>query len=320
MKKTLNLFSQAAEDNSAIVFPNKIEEISILQTAIEMNPSDAKAHYYLGNLWYDKRQYDEAIACWEESIKINKNFATAYRNLAIAYYNKRNDKQKALQYLEKAFALDDTDARVFMELDQLYKLLNKPFKERLQLLEKYAHLVDQRDDLYIERITLYNNLKDYKTAKQLLAARPWSCATSSASTSRCAVSSVSASFRGHRSLRVFSRVRARATSHHLPASASKVEGPIRRVRQRSRLVYRRCSEGDCERERDDSVCRRARLAPRGARRQLGHLRRPLGRTARRQPESCRREALRRRRPTARHGERLRARLPIRVHRSIEKRW
>ena len=37
-----------------------------------MNPSDAKAHYYLGNLWYDKRQYDEAMACWEESIKINE--------------------------------------------------------------------------------------------------------------------------------------------------------------------------------------------------------------------------------------------------------
>ena len=27
-------FQQAAEDNSAIVFPNKIEEISVLQTAI----------------------------------------------------------------------------------------------------------------------------------------------------------------------------------------------------------------------------------------------------------------------------------------------
>ena len=174
--EALKYFQQAAEDNAAIVFPNKIEEIIILQAAIAMNSSDAKANYYLGNLWYDKRQYDEAITCWERSIQINQDFAGPYRNLAISYYNKRNDKQKALQFLETAFNLDDSDARVLMELDQLYKLLNKSFKERLQLLEKYTALVERRDDLCIERITLYNNLKDYTTAKNLLAIKhfhPW---------------------------------------------------------------------------------------------------------------------------------------------------
>lgn len=174
--EALRYYQEAADDNASIVFPNKIEEIIILQAAIANNPSDAKANYYLGNLWYDKRQYDEAIACWERSIEIDQNFATPYRNLAIAYYNKRNDKQKSLQYLEKAFALDDSDARVLMELDQLYKLSNKPFKERLQLLGQYAQLVEQRDDLYVERITLYNNLKEFTKAKQLLASRqfhPW---------------------------------------------------------------------------------------------------------------------------------------------------
>ncbi len=174
--EALKYYQEAADDNTSIVFPNKIEEINILQAAVKMNLSDANANYYLGNLWYDKRQYDEAIACWERSIKIDQNFATPYRNLAIAYYNKRNNKQQSLQYLEKAFAFDDSNARILMELDQLYKLSNKAFKKRLQLLEKYVHLVEQRDDLYIERITLYNNLKEYTKAKRFLAARhfhPW---------------------------------------------------------------------------------------------------------------------------------------------------
>ena len=164
------------QHNDSIVFPNKLEEINILRSAVAMNAEDYKAAYYLGNLWYDKRQYDEAIECWEQSIVINKNFATPYRNLAIAYYNKRNEKEKALQFLEKAFELDNSDARVLMELDQLYKILNKSFKERLQLLEKYEQLVEQRDDLYTERITLYNSLKNYSKAKGLLSKRqfhPW---------------------------------------------------------------------------------------------------------------------------------------------------
>lgn len=175
-EEALKYFEAAADNHTAIVFPNKIEEIIILQAAIAINPSDAKASYYLGNLWYDKRQYDEAIECWEKSIRLDDSFATPYRNLAIAYFNKRNDRQKALQYLEKAFELDDSDARVLMELDQLYKILNRPFEERLNLLENYEHLVEQRDDLYIERITLYNNLHQYNKSKELLAARqfhPW---------------------------------------------------------------------------------------------------------------------------------------------------
>src|SRR5690606_94009 len=42
-------------------FPNRIEEVAVLEMAIEHFPDDAKAHYYLGNFWYANRQYDEAI-------------------------------------------------------------------------------------------------------------------------------------------------------------------------------------------------------------------------------------------------------------------
>jgi tetratricopeptide (TPR) repeat protein len=174
--EALKYYKQAAKDTSSIVFPNKIEEIIILQAAIAMNPSDANANYYLGNLWYDKRQYDEAINCWEQAIDLNKNFATPYRNLAIAYYNKRNDKQKALQYLEKAFELDRSDARVLMELDQLHKTINTSPIQRLQFLEQHIDLVNSRDDLYLERITLLNEAGEYVEALPLILSRqfhPW---------------------------------------------------------------------------------------------------------------------------------------------------
>ncbi len=171
-----NLYRIAAAGDPDGCFPNKIEEVLILKKAIALNPSDARARYYLGNLWYDKRQYPEAIACWEEGIQLDTAFPTVYRNLALAYYNKLDKKAQAREFLEKAFALDPTDARVFMELDQLYKSIGRPFAERLALLEAHGPLVDIRDDLYLERITLYNNLGQYKKARQLLAAHifhPW---------------------------------------------------------------------------------------------------------------------------------------------------
>jgi len=94
----------------------------------------------------------------------------------LAYHNKVRNVEKAVKELEKAFSLDETDARVLMELDQLYKKINRPHKERLALLEKHLQLVEHRDDLYLERIELYNHLQQYSTAKDLIAARqfhPW---------------------------------------------------------------------------------------------------------------------------------------------------
>ncbi|HEY9196551.1 MAG TPA: tetratricopeptide repeat protein, partial [Mucilaginibacter sp.] len=161
---------------AGIYFPNKIEEVLILKNAIAINPIDAKAYYYLGNLWYDKRQYAEAVECWERSAALDKSFPTVHRNLSLAYYNKLNQQERALEEMEQAFALDATDARVLMELDQLYKISGRSFKERLELLDKYPDLVNERDDLYLERITLLNNLNQYKAALQLLASRkfhPW---------------------------------------------------------------------------------------------------------------------------------------------------
>lgn len=174
--KAKEFFDIASKLSADYVFPNKLEEINILTAAIKLSAHNAKAYYYLGNLWYDKRQYDEAIVCWEKAIALDDTFATPFRNLSLAYFNKRNDKEKSLQYLEKAFLLDETDARVLMELDQLYKMLGKPYQQRLTLLEKHLALTESRDDLYLERITLYNNLEDFEKSRALLAQRkfhPW---------------------------------------------------------------------------------------------------------------------------------------------------
>lgn len=169
-------FQEGAALSPDFVFPNRIEEMLVLQTAVTQNPEDYKAWYYLGNFWYDKREYNDAVRCWEKSVELDDTFPTGHRNLALAYYNKLNDSSKALQSLEKAFANDRSDARVLMELDQLHKKLNKNHSERLQFLEQYLELVQLRDDLYLERITLYNQLGDFKTAKDLIASyrfHPW---------------------------------------------------------------------------------------------------------------------------------------------------
>jgi len=175
-ERAFSFFEMASRFNSDYCFPHRIEDVLVLQNATEKNPADAKAPYYLGNLWYDKRQYNEAIECWERSKAIDKTFPTVHRNLCLAYYNKEKNSQKALEAMQEAFALNTKDARVLMELDQLYKILNYRVEIRLAFLERYPEQMQERDDLYLEKITLLNQSGQYLQAKRLLSTRifhPW---------------------------------------------------------------------------------------------------------------------------------------------------
>ena len=64
--------------------------------------------------------------------------------------------------MERAFRLDTTDARILMELDQLYKRVRRSHKERLAFLQQYPELIEQRDDLILEEITLLNQTGEYE--------------------------------------------------------------------------------------------------------------------------------------------------------------
>ena len=170
------LFAKAEAYPSDYCFPNRLEAVLALNCAMAHLPRAAKAPYYLGCLYYDKRQYDLAIKAWERSAAADDKFPTVWRNLALAAFNKQGDKDKAVRLMEKAFALDDTDARVLMELDQLYKCMRRPHAERLALLRKYGNLVAKRDDLLLEEITLLNQTEQYEEAKTKLDAHifhPW---------------------------------------------------------------------------------------------------------------------------------------------------
>lgn len=169
-------FKEAENYPSDYCFPNRAEAALALKAALNHHEDDAKACYYLGCLYYDKRQYDLAERYWNRSAEACPEFPTVWRNLALAMFNKEHNEDQAIEYMEKAFALDTTDARILMELDQLYKRMGQPHATRLQLLQKYPELIAKRDDLLLEKITLLNQTEQYEEAMKKLDAHqfhPW---------------------------------------------------------------------------------------------------------------------------------------------------
>lgn len=167
---------KAFNDSPYCCFPNRIEDITVLEFAINNNENDFKAPYYLGNLYYDKELHEKAIKCFENSIALGCDFATPFRNLSLLNFNVLHDESKALELLNHAYSMDESDARVLYELDLLKKRMGKSPSERLEFLNKHYDAVCTRDDLYLEYITLLNLTKNYKKALNLIMSRkfhPW---------------------------------------------------------------------------------------------------------------------------------------------------
>ena len=157
-------------------FPVRLEEQRILEDALERDPNDARAHYYLGNLLFDKRRYGSAISHWESVTRLEPAFAIPWRNLGIAYHNVCHDMERAKDAYLQAHSLAPHDGRVLSELDQLVKRAGESPEARLARLEEQPDIVSDRDDLSIERAALYNQLGDHTKALEIVTTRqfhPW---------------------------------------------------------------------------------------------------------------------------------------------------
>ncbi len=175
-EKALALYTEGEKCSAMYCFPNKLYDIKVLDHVGTLLSCCPKAKYYLGNLFYDKLQFEKAISLFEQSESMDANFPTVLRNLALGYYNKQNKKELALEKLEKAYSLDESDTRIFLELDQLYKKMAKPFDFRLEKYITHSDIINNRDDLYLEYVTLLNSMGKYKEAHDAIMSHhfsPW---------------------------------------------------------------------------------------------------------------------------------------------------
>ncbi len=144
---------KASQFPSDFGFPFQHEAELILRHAIQANPKDSRAPYYLGNLLFD-HQPARAISFWEQAVKLDPSHAMAQRNLAIGRSQAQNDLPAAIAALETALSLDPSNPRMYFELDALYESAGESVQKRLASLERHPEATAQRDDATTRRIQL----------------------------------------------------------------------------------------------------------------------------------------------------------------------
>jgi len=167
MEGAASYYNLATQMPTDYVFPFRLEEVKVLEAAMQANPSDARAPYYLGNLLYD-RQPAAAVKLWERAAALDGSFALVYRNLAQAYQQTENNTAKAIAAMEKAVQLDRNDARFLYELDALYEAGNEVPQKRATSFAANSAVAAKRSDALMQEAKVDLLLGRYDHAVELL--------------------------------------------------------------------------------------------------------------------------------------------------------
>ena len=157
--------------DSTYCLASRLEDIAALREALEADQSDVLAALLLGNWYYDRRRYDDAIGCWTTA-----GGAIAERNLGIASFNVLRDPVAARHHYESAITLAPDNPKLLFEADQLAARLGDSNSDRRVRLERNADLVASRDDLTVVFAGLLTSTGSPDAARHVLKSRrfqPW---------------------------------------------------------------------------------------------------------------------------------------------------
>ncbi len=167
----VSFIEKAEKAETGYCFPAALEDIPVLQYAIKKYESSANANYYLGCLYYDKFRYEDAAECFKASVAKDKTHGKSWRNLSLYYFDKAGNTEKAKECMEQALRYKGDDPRLLLEYEQLLKNMNYSIEERLAVYDKYPELLAERDDCYLDKITLLSQQGKYQEAIDMAAVK-----------------------------------------------------------------------------------------------------------------------------------------------------
>ena len=81
----------------------------MLNKALDLDPKFPEAHFELGKIYFDERNYPQAIGAYERAVSLRPTFAEAYYRLSRAYAmvgNQKKAQEAAEQSVKQRKALE----------------------------------------------------------------------------------------------------------------------------------------------------------------------------------------------------------------------
>lgn len=169
----------AQSTNARRCAPSRLEDIEVLERAVEVEAGDALASALLGNWYFSVGRTDDAESAWTRALESGSGGeldALVLRNLGLHAYNVLHKPEQADYYYRRARQAAPADAKLVIECEQLSARRGVAVSQRLDRLLANRSLVEQRDDAVVALARLLVTCDRPDEARELLAARtfqPW---------------------------------------------------------------------------------------------------------------------------------------------------
>ncbi|MGB3514239.1 MAG: glycosyltransferase 61 family protein [Microcoleaceae cyanobacterium] len=90
---------------------------------LEVNHTEAKTYYNLGNTIAYQGREEEAIECWEKAVELQPDFLAAYQSLA-SLFQRLREFQKAISYYLKMLEIQPNSLEVYENLGLCFSAMN----------------------------------------------------------------------------------------------------------------------------------------------------------------------------------------------------
>jgi len=164
-------YDAASKLSSAYVFPNGAQTLAVLEAAVRARPSDANAHYLLGNLRLASGMVDQAVDEWRTARRINPAIPVLDASLGRVLLRIRHDPQAALEVFRAGLVADPQNLQVYAGIDEAMSILGTPAGQRVAELERYPDGAGMPASLVYELALSYAEAGSFEKAKALFANR-----------------------------------------------------------------------------------------------------------------------------------------------------
>lgn len=114
------------------------DDFTIYANTLKYSPYAADVHYNMGNAYLRKEMHDEALAAYQESIRLKTNIMGSYINIG-GIYNSRGEHEKALAVLHKAARIDPEYALIYQAMG-VVNITTERYKDAIKAYEKAIEL------------------------------------------------------------------------------------------------------------------------------------------------------------------------------------
>lgn len=161
----------ASNMSTRYIFPARPESLNVLRRAVEVNPTDATAHFLLGSLYLSGDMTGRAMDEWEITQRLKPATPGLQRNMGYTVLYSGGSPERAIELFREGIKYDSSNVDIYLGLDEAMQKAGRSASERVRALQQFPDLQGAPGVLVFQLVQLLEELGEFDQAENLLMNR-----------------------------------------------------------------------------------------------------------------------------------------------------